>query len=720
MISYAKVILAHLLLMLCMLANAQGINIDEFVQNDCDRGGTGSINITVTGGTSPYTYLWSNGATTEDVNGLGPGIYNVMITDFLSNTASKVFIIQQPTSPLTLIDLSFVTEGCGSSSSFVNYSIIGGVPPYEYRATGALGSFSATTTNTSYRFDGLGSGFLGFFEVTDALNCAVFEQRGVSFIPLTIADSIGGSATCSDDRGSITIRPSNGTPPYTYLWNTGATTSVISGLAPGVYSVTVQDANGCSTHKNVVLNAIDAPCLARITGIVEPDLSALGFPGCATVLPFPLPLYDVLVFAEPVGGTDRYMTYTDRNGNYRFELPNGNYRISLAPRYNTSCPSAGFHLVNAPSPGNYNGYNFKVESENTIDAAVTLECDIEYIDVEMYLYPIPRPYKVIGGTVQNVSTIPGAVSGILNLSIDPRLSIYAFSTTDFFQAFGNTAIWDYNLPNRGEYLNFFIVATVPTSLPLGTVLTSGATLIPASTDNVTSNNGSVCSSIYRSSFDPNDKLVQPEGDITLLDTLLTYTVRFQNTGNDTAYYVAIKDTLDPNLVLETLEIAAYSHTPTNIDLTDGVLLIEFNDIQLPDSNVNVVSSNGFIRYTVKPRVGLPIGTTISNRAAIIFDFNEPVITNTVTNTLVEPSGIAQPGELDAEDVLVFPNPTNGYIQVASKGLRVNLITVADMSGKVMGDSKQPSIDLSYLPKGMYFITVYVENGARISKRVTIQ
>jgi hypothetical protein len=136
--------------------------------------------------------------------------------------------------------------------------------------------------------------------------------------------------------------------------------------------------------------------------------------------------------------------------------------------------------------------------------------------------------------------------------------------------------------------------------------------------------------------------------------------------------------------------------------------------------VNVISSNGFIRYTIKPKIGLPIGTAIKNRAAIIFDFNEPIITNTVNNTLVEPSSAYEPAVADDDDILVFPNPTENNIFVATKNAMVKNIVVMDISGKLLRESNEASVDMSFLPKGIYIITINLENGARVNKRVTLQ
>ncbi|MCB0810255.1 MAG: T9SS type A sorting domain-containing protein, partial [Flavobacteriales bacterium] len=114
------------------------------------------------------------------------------------------------------------------------------------------------------------------------------------------------------------------------------------------------------------------------------------------------------------------------------------------------------------------------------------------------------------------------------------------------------------------------------------------------------------------------------------------TIRFQNTGNDTAFTVTLLDTLDMDLDPVTMEVLAASHALTQIQVdTDRVALFRFQRILLPDSGTNEAASHGFVRYRIKPVAGSPHGTEITNSAGIVFDWNEAIITNTVLNTLVD-------------------------------------------------------------------------------------
>ncbi len=155
------------------------------------------------------------------------------------------------------------------------------------------------------------------------------------------------------------------------------------------------------------------------------------------------------------------------------------------------------------------------------------------------------------------------------------------------------------------------------------------------------------------SFDPNDKAVSPEGvtdqHYTPTGKPLDYVIRFQNTGTDVAYTVVVTDTLSEHLDLATLQVGATSHAGKVTVSGKGrpVLTFTFNNINLPDSTRDRRGSNGFIRFSIRPRADLPEKTRIENFADIFFDYNEPVRTNTVLNRIYDvPPVVAEAVRLD--------------------------------------------------------------------------
>ncbi|MEM6966931.1 MAG: FG-GAP-like repeat-containing protein, partial [Bacteroidota bacterium] len=148
-----------------------------------------------------------------------------------------------------------------------------------------------------------------------------------------------------------------------------------------------------------------------------------------------------------------------------------------------------------------------------------------------------------------------------------------------------------------------------------------------------------CNPVF-ASYDPNDKAAIPTGigveNNILRSWELDYTIRFQNTGNDTAFLVVLRDTISEHLDLATLNVRGASHNYTYELNAERELKITFANILLPDSTTNLAASQGFIEYTISPQADVPFGSIIENTAYIYFDFNDPIITNTVFHTIQKP------------------------------------------------------------------------------------
>jgi hypothetical protein len=147
--------------------------------------------------------------------------------------------------------------------------------------------------------------------------------------------------------------------------------------------------------------------------------------------------------------------------------------------------------------------------------------------------------------------------------------------------------------------------------------------------------------VHSCAYDPNDKMVDPKGQgvqgiIPLPTEFLNYTIRFQNTGSDTAYDVFIRDQFHELLQPATIQVLGYSHQPSSILFEeDATLKFLFDGIMLPDSNANEPGSQGFISFRIGIVDAAPNYSCIENQAEIYFDLNPAVITNTTVTTLVD-------------------------------------------------------------------------------------
>ncbi|WP_123774144.1 T9SS type A sorting domain-containing protein [[Flexibacter] sp. ATCC 35103] len=212
----------------------------------CNGGSNGTATVNAIGGTTPYTYLWSNGATTATASGLGVGPISVTVTDNELTQITRNYTIVQP-SILNGTSSTTAVSCFGGANGTATVTAFGGTPGYTY-----LWSNGATTATATTLVAGTYS-----VTITDANACTrtinniIVGQPAASLngTPSTTAVSCFGGS-----NGTATIAPSGGTPAYTYLWSNGATTASATGLISGTYSVTITDANACSrTINNIVV-----------------------------------------------------------------------------------------------------------------------------------------------------------------------------------------------------------------------------------------------------------------------------------------------------------------------------------------------------------------------------------------------------------------------------------------------------------------------------------
>ena len=215
----------------------------------CNGDSSGSIDITVSGGTPPYTYSWSNGYTTQDLNGIGAGTYIVTVTDANGCVAADTFVLTDP-DPLSA---SSIVEpaGCVEDSLLnVTLAVSGGTPPYTVQwSSGDTGLQLSGVPWQPYSY-----------VITDANGCTLEGVINLpsGLVPLQIDTAIIVHPPCPGvATGSITLYVSGGVYPYTYQWNIGYTDSVITGLPGGTYTVVVTDNAGCQRTATYTLIPAD-------------------------------------------------------------------------------------------------------------------------------------------------------------------------------------------------------------------------------------------------------------------------------------------------------------------------------------------------------------------------------------------------------------------------------------------------------------------------------
>lgn len=234
-----------------------GVNIDSS-NVVCNGNGDGSAWSVPSGGTSPYSYVWNNLETTDTIQNLAPGNYMVVVSDFNGCTDSDSVAIVEPlllTSSIT--DTSHVSCLCTGVSVVTP---IGGTGPYSYLWNDPLGQTDSTAT-------GLCAGNY-LVEVTDANGCtdtSYVTIRDTSNFITSIVDT--NMVTCNSlCNGSAKARAENGVQPYVFTWNDPGVTSdsLVTGLCAGNYTVTIQDAIGCTHNLNVTITEPNAISFASV------------------------------------------------------------------------------------------------------------------------------------------------------------------------------------------------------------------------------------------------------------------------------------------------------------------------------------------------------------------------------------------------------------------------------------------------------------------------
>ncbi len=286
-----------------LTVSASGSDLDCADMND------GTATASPSGGTPPYSYSWSNGATTQTATGLSAGTYTVTVTDDNGCTAMTSVTISSPNGLSVLITQNSGT--CNNQTDgILAANVTGGTGPYTY-----AWSNGATTQAASNLAAGTYS-----VTVTDANGCTASSTAGLTIFPApTCSVSVDAESTLGNN-GQLTVTPAGGTLPYTYIWNSGQTTQTISGLAPGTYTVTVTDANGCQTTCSGTLDA-----LAGLGNYVWEDIDHDGLQDDdEPVVP------GVTVNLKDAGGNIIATTVTDANGEYYFlGLDPGTYSVQF-------------------------------------------------------------------------------------------------------------------------------------------------------------------------------------------------------------------------------------------------------------------------------------------------------------------------------------------------------------------------------------------------------
>ncbi len=395
-----------------------------------------------------------------------------------------------------------------------------------------------------------------------------------------------------------------------------------------------------------------------------------------------------------------YFATTNSAGNYTVQLPPGSYTVReadelLAPTCNPGGVPVTISTANAT-------VQLPCSATVAMDAGISLSSGAARPGFEL-LYGI--------GVSNHTPLGSGAIT--VSVQLDPAIGFLSASPVPT-TVNGQTITWNLSALPGYQSTSLTIRTQIPADIGLlGTDLTTTATVTTAFTDGNPANNTATAVRTVTGSYDPNDKLATTSlgngavvGYDPAVDDWIDYTIRFQNTGTDTAFHVLITDTLPSGLDPSTLRMGAASHNFTWELLGQGVLKFRLYHILLPDSNVNEPRSHGFVSFSMRPIAGALDAPSdrVDNIANIYFDFNPPVITEPSVVSIELPTRIsAQPLQMPN----TYPNPAQAVLNVVLPTPEAYTADLVSMDGRVLRSlgviRSGTTIDVASLASGAYLL-----------------
>ncbi|MBI3500842.1 MAG: T9SS type A sorting domain-containing protein [Bacteroidetes bacterium] len=659
------------------------------------------------GGTPGYTYLWSPAFAVSDSTianpitcSTGSSNYTLTVTD--ANGCSSVSTTMVTYYPALGISFSKTNPStCAVCDGAMASTVNGGTSPFAYWWNTVPNQYTPTAT-------GLCIGNYTLI-VTDANGCTAKSWDYLSLPKPQVTGTVTNTS-CTD--GSIDISVSNGLPPYTYLWNTGATTQDISNLSPGNYYVAVTDANSCTLYGTsfIVTQGPPGPTCSQITGKVYYDNNLdcvfngtdAGWLG-VTITAVPGPYYSI----------------TNSSGDYSMIVPPGTYTVTqtVPANWGELCPGSGYSSVTANAASTAPNIDFADTTSAITDLGV-------WCNTGTASPGFPRIYYLFYRNLGNT-----AMNGTVYLVIDPLDNFVSASVTPSSVS-GDTIFWNFiNLyPFQYPYITVTCSNLPANPALIGNVISYCAKVLPIVGDINPADNTSCGYKTITGSYDPNEKEVSPEGSgpngaILPTDTVLTYAIHFQNTGTTYAQTVIVRDTLSLYLNPASVEDGPSSHAHTFSMSGNGILKWTFNNIWLPDSSSNFAGSNGYITFRIHLKPNLPVGTVIANKADIYFDYNPPITTNSTINTI---SNTISAEEINKNiSIQVYPNPFSSSTTLRTdKFLTDATLTIYNCFGQTVAQIKNISGQTvtfyrDNLPSGLYFVRLTQDNKVIATKKLVI-
>ena len=336
----------------------------------------------------------------------------------------------------------------------------------------------------------------------------------------------------------------------------------------------------------------------------------------------------------------RFLKYTETSGNYKHYFRKGSYTIKPYfpfPYYGLNPATATVHFDTA---------NSLIEIRDFCISPTGNHNDLEISFLPTW--PAARPGFNAAYTLVYKNRGTTTLSGNVTVNFDINKMNFVTASENVTTQSSGQLLWNYNnlQPFESKTINVTFNLLPPPVNNIGDTITYLAVITPSDNDETAFDNTFILPQTVIGSFDPNDKqcIEGSKLDISKIGDYLHYQIRFQNEGTDTAFNIVVADTLSGNLDWNTFEYIGSSHT-ADVKLTNNKLEFFYPNINLPYKAIDESGSNGWVAFKIKPKPSVVIGDSLNNMAAIYFDFNLPVITNTAT-TIVSSAATPVPVKLE--------------------------------------------------------------------------
>jgi hypothetical protein len=602
-------------------------------------GNSATLTPTVSGGTLPYAYNWTNPGNSLNNPTIANPVASPTVTTTYTLTVSDVngcfwnSTVTVFVNPAVVGNITYTDPTCNQNNGSASINITQGTGPF---------TVVWSTGSTSLSINNLPAGAYSCL-VTDVNACTTNVSQGLSNQGgPTVTTSTTNAGCTNANNGTATAAPS-GVAPFTYLWNSSPaqTTATATGLSAGSYMVTVTDAIGCATTVAAQVNALsgnlytyafwsapencgqptgivssytqggtapysyawssgattpaDSNLVAGLYTLTVTDANGCSQSGSVTVPVMCVNLITGRVYLDinqngifdsgdyPYSGQlitsspNGYYAVTNGNGIYTQAVNNtGPYIVDLVS------PNPAF-TISVPAAGNYQ-VQFAAMGDTAANIDFALTAPVMFQDLYLSLSSgLARPgfTQYYGILCQNRGTT--IVSDTIWYTHDSILSL--ISSSPPFDGYNYpTGYWLFNNFAPGQYIYKSVtmqVPTIPNGGYIGRQLIANARIEPTATDSTSPDNGDDEVDIITGSYDPNLKecwspTMNSNGDIWPTDLELDYTIHFQNTGTDTAFTVVVVDTLPVELDITTFRMGASSHPCTyDINGANGINVATF-------------------------------------------------------------------------------------------------------------------------------------------------